>query len=260
MDYSRMIHFIWNGAGYEMEEYRPSVGTSAVRLKRTMKAPVGAMHPSSEAQPPAAARRHHSVGRLSHERIVCPKTHDKGTRRGDASVVRSAIDRSGTPARYGSAIVTREASPEPFAQQRTIKAPVGGDASLVRSATDRSGTQAPFGWAIVTREASPEPFRISPPAKKTAPVPLPGLGGDQGEGRPRQHTQCRESRTFALAGRDRPTGRAWHLRHHHRCRAWYQSRRMFRPYECDLWNPPSPYRRTMPRRYTADTQPKTNNH
>jgi len=196
-----MIHFIWNGAGYEMEEYRPSVGTSAVRLKRTMKAPVGAMHPSSAAQPPAAARRHHSVGRLSHERIVCPKTHDKGTRRGDASVVRSAIDRSGTPARYGSAIVTREASPEPFAQQRTIKAPVGGDASLVRSATDRSGTPARYGSAIVTREdRSPRSGYRHP--QRNSIRPLPGRGGDQGEGRPRQHTQCRESRTFALAGRD----------------------------------------------------------
>src|SRR5690625_7175052 len=42
--------------------------------------------------------------------------HDTGThRRGDASVFRSAPRRDGTPARSGSAIVTREASPGPFA-------------------------------------------------------------------------------------------------------------------------------------------------
>src|SRR5690625_7960166 len=42
--------------------------------------------------------------------------HDTGThRRGDASVFRSAPRRDGTPARSGSAIVTREASPGPLA-------------------------------------------------------------------------------------------------------------------------------------------------
>src|SRR5690625_146622 len=136
------------------------------------------MHPWSEAQPIAAARRHDTVRQLSHERIVRP-VQDTATRKETASV----------PSLDGEGIKGR------------------GDRANTRNAENRARLRS----------------------------------------------------LVATAG-DRPTGRSWHLRHHHRCRAWYQSRRMFRPYGCDLWNPPSSYRRNMPRRYTADTPPKTNNH
>src|SRR5690625_6934426 len=44
-----------------------------------------------------------------------PRPTPGTNRRGDASVFRSAPRRDGTPARSGSAIVTREASPGPLA-------------------------------------------------------------------------------------------------------------------------------------------------
>src|SRR5690625_153203 len=90
-----------------------------------------------------------------------PGTH----RRGDASVFRSAPRRDGTPARFGSAIVTREASPGALACFIDHVAGVAkkhdtgthrrGEASVFRSAPHRDGTPARFGSAIVTREASP---------------------------------------------------------------------------------------------------------
>src|SRR5690625_2706998 len=69
--------------------------------------------------------------------------------------------REGTPARFGSAIVTTEASPGLFAQERTLYAPRRGDASVFRSACHREGTSARFGSAIVTTEASPGALAIS---------------------------------------------------------------------------------------------------
>jgi|GEM_PF-4545322 len=183
MDYSRMIHFIWNGAGYEMEEYRPSLGTSAVRLKCTIKAPVGATHQTNtarrqgqnqpvfcrrvegtrDASPVRSGQHHRPIPRIT-------TTKNSGTRRADASVVRSAIDRSGTPARDGSAIVTREASPEPFAQQRTIKTPVGAmhPPSAAQSIAVHAGT---IRLGDCHTRGSFAPFRIPPPAKKQHPSP-----------------------------------------------------------------------------------------
>src|SRR5690625_1160890 len=94
--------------------------------------------------------------------------HTLTHRRGDASVFRSAPHRDGTPARFGSAIVTREASPGALAYFIDRVAGVAkkhdtgthrrGDASVFRSAPRRDGTPARSGSAIVTREASPGPL------------------------------------------------------------------------------------------------------
>src|SRR5690625_1136765 len=113
------------------------------------------MHPWSEAQPIAAARRHDTVRQLSHERIVRP-VQDTATRKETASV----------PSLDGEGIKGR------------------GDRANTRNAENRARLRS----------------------------------------------------LVATAG-DWPTGRARHL-----------------------WNPPSPYRRNMPRRYTADTPPLTKNH
>src|SRR5690625_1580302 len=90
-----------------------------------------------------AYRRSSSPGPFAQERAL------QAPRRGDASVFRSACHREGTPARFGSAIVTTEASPGLFAQERTLYAPRRGDASVFRSACHRDGTPARFGSAIV---------------------------------------------------------------------------------------------------------------
>src|SRR5690625_3751064 len=140
--------------------------------------------------------------------------HNKGTRRGDASddhraaagpnpagVLSSCRRNEGCVARS-----FRTASSPDSTDYHDHKTPAPVGSMHPHPQRNRSQcTPAPFGWAIVTREASPGPFRIPPSVRLTC------------------------------------------------------ARRMLRPYGCDLWNPPSSYRRNMPRRYTADTPPKTTN-
>src|SRR5690625_6901082 len=88
---------------------------------------VGAMHPCFEAHAIETARRHDSVRRLSHERRR-PDCSTKNAcyrhpRRADASVLRSACHRDGTPARSESAIATCKASGGLFNQERMLQAP-----------------------------------------------------------------------------------------------------------------------------------------
>src|SRR5690625_2394956 len=122
-------------------------------------APVGAMHPSPAAQTVTTAHPYDTIRRSSHERhrpadpdaaprketapVPCelPRHKNPHTRRGDASVARSAIDRSGTSSRYDLAIVTREASPgRPRCRrpQRNSTRPLPGGRGARGGATDRT--------------------------------------------------------------------------------------------------------------------------
>src|SRR5690625_1352945 len=146
-------------------------------------------------------------GPLNPQPAPVPGTH----RRGDASVIRSTDERSGTSSRYRlGARHTREASPGPSrippaatkqhpSPPRTARRAGGGaitprsapstsptplnprptpvpgtrrgDASVIRSTDERNGTPARYDSAIVPQEASPAPFGLAPPGQYQHPSP-----------------------------------------------------------------------------------------